>query len=177
MWIHGSVATYGDYNSNCVFASAIVLLISNLLHENREDQDLLETAWDLLQMMINQGNAQAAQFLEQLVRLKSNMEDLNSTASGSIDLQMTLNQYRATLPPNEFAEAMGGTATASSTLPLSSNAALDDPRLDEFLLQPNAQWSPDIFGSTEELPYSWINDIDFTNSLNANDGSAETRQT
>jgi proline utilization trans-activator len=183
LWIHGSIATFGYFDSNYIFSSAIVLFISNFLHENQEDQDFLETAWDLLRMMKSEGNVPAGEFLERLTRLKSNIEELKSKQSETDNTDHSNGSYmngaqagdiqgRVASSPKNLPNVVGTAAAATASYPSLSTGALDDPLLQGFLMQSDSQWSADILGSTEELPFSWLYGIDFANPIDTNFHSA-----
>jgi proline utilization trans-activator len=180
LWIHGSIATFGYFDANYIFSSAIVLFISNFLHDNQEDQDFLETAWDLLRMMKSEGNVPAGEFLQRLTRLKSNIEELklkqsktdstvpavrNYTSGG----QVTSIHGRAASSSGTLPSTVGTAAAATANYPSLNTGALDDPLLQGFLMQSDSQWSADILDSTEELPFLWMYDMDeFANSMDTN---------
>lgn len=172
LWIRGSIATFGYFDAHYIFSSTIVLLISSVLHKTQEDQDLLETAWDLLRMMKNAGNVPAGEFLERVTRLKSNIEGFKGSrrkadnpGGSSVNVsRMEVNDLRSTPSlPNGSSSTV---SAVSRAIPPSSSGPLDDPLLQSFLMQSDSQFSADTFGSVEELP-SWIYDIDFANSLDA----------
>jgi hypothetical protein len=75
LYVHGSLATYGLYDAIYVFSSTVILFLSNTLHRNRDNEDRIQTGWNLLQSMNDEGSIPAAEYLQRLSHLKKDFEN------------------------------------------------------------------------------------------------------
>lgn len=120
-------------------------------------------------MMKNEGNVPAADFTERLTRLKSNVEELKNSRFELADgFRGGVSQHTYQSAPKNAITHVSTEAVTDSAIPSSIQGPLDDPRLQGFLMQSDSQWNADILGSTEELPFPWMYDIDFANLFDAN---------
>lgn len=72
-WINGSLPMYGYFYAQYLFSSTITLVISSLLGSSlgsSSDTEGLETAMEILRRMTDHGNLAAAEFSENLVRVR-----------------------------------------------------------------------------------------------------------
>ncbi|PYI11498.1 fungal-specific transcription factor [Aspergillus sclerotiicarbonarius CBS 121057] len=71
-WVNGSLPMYGYFYAQYLFSSCIALVISGLLPfiGNPADLESLETATEILHRMSDHGNLAAAEFYENLKRVK-----------------------------------------------------------------------------------------------------------
>ncbi|KAB8238059.1 Zn(II)2Cys6 transcription factor [Aspergillus alliaceus] len=83
-WVNGSLPMYGYFYAQYLFASAIILVMSGLLPSigTAADLESLETAIEILHRMRDHGNLAAAEFYENLKRVKQCLR----SCSGSIGM-------------------------------------------------------------------------------------------
>lgn len=81
-WINGSLPMYGYFYAQYLFSSTLTLVISSLLGSstigNTTDIETLETGIEILHRMTDHGNLAAAEFYENLIRVK---QTLNQSAN------------------------------------------------------------------------------------------------
>ncbi|EYE90691.1 Zn(II)2Cys6 transcription factor [Aspergillus ruber CBS 135680] len=76
-WINGSLPMYGYFYAQYLFSSTLTLVISSLLGSsaigNTADTEALETGIEILHRMTDHGNLAAAEFYENLIRVKETL--------------------------------------------------------------------------------------------------------
>ncbi|KAF2136657.1 uncharacterized protein K452DRAFT_302600 [Aplosporella prunicola CBS 121167] len=181
LWIDGSIATFGYFDAHYIFSSTIVLLMANILYPSESDKESIDLAWSLLQTMADDGNLPASEYCERLVLLQKDLDDmcgdsqsssmtattppnrsldhdskidprLSSTSSFKQSPQSDQISPTTVIDPQQFLRGAAGPSPPSS-------APLDDPFIQDFLTQPDNQWSPGTLdvGGDSSIPwaFSW----------------------
>lgn len=84
-WINGSLPMYGYFYAQYLFSSTVALVISSFLGSslgNSSDIEALDTAMEILRRMTDHGNLAAAEFYENLVRIREVLRNGAGTETG-----------------------------------------------------------------------------------------------
>lgn len=155
LWVDGGIATFGYFDSQYLFSSTIILMMALVLRKNEGDRDAIETASDILQSMVEDGNLPAAVFYQHLLEIRKCFDF--SQGHGK-QFHGRLDQLAA--DNNEDGDSSGNNAGAATeavpqndvTELLAIHTALDDPSIQSFLTQPDIQWGiPGVMESSSDL--------------------------
>ncbi|RAK86297.1 fungal-specific transcription factor [Aspergillus costaricaensis CBS 115574] len=134
-WVNGSLPMYGYFYAQYFFSSCIALVISSLLPTigNPADLESLDTAIEILHRMSEHGNLAAAEFYENLKRVKKTL----ATNSGVVN---DSHERRSQTPRHSLASlSAGGPAAdphAISIVPATgytTEMAFLEPTMQDFL--------------------------------------------
>lgn len=70
LFVENALATCGYFDAHHLFASTLVLIISAITSPNASDSDAVQTAFQLLMVMRDNGNAAAGQYFSRLVQIQ-----------------------------------------------------------------------------------------------------------
>ncbi|RAQ42066.1 fungal specific transcription factor [Aspergillus flavus] len=156
-WVNGSLPMYGYFYAQYLFSSAIILVMSGLLPSigTTADLEFLETAIEILRRMKYHGNLAAAEFYENLKRVKQCLP----TGSGSISIPHDGRGYT----PEKSRLSVGGAANVDqildpnsiATVPvagLTTEMAFLEPTMQDFLGRTNNEMdliNPGVFSIDE----------------------------
>lgn len=174
LFVENALATCGYFDAHHLFSSTLVLIISAITSPNSSDSDAVQTAFQLLMMMRDHGNASAGQYFSRLVQIQWNVSRLfaKATAAETAALSNDIPANMAavnTMSPNQlppvavdfdnydwsnflipnsyytnFDEAEVGNITADP---------LADPLLQAFLDHTDASRDENSVFSTEEMGF------------------------
>ncbi|PYH65708.1 transcription factor [Aspergillus vadensis CBS 113365] len=134
-WVNGSLPMYGYFYAQYFFSSCIALVISSLLPTigNPADLESLDTAIEILHRMSEHGNLAAAEFYENLKRVKKTL----ATNSGVVN---DSHERRSQTPRHSLASLSAGGPTADphaiSIVPATgytTEMAFLEPTMQDFL--------------------------------------------
>lgn len=135
LWIEGALSTFGYFDAQYLFSSAVILAISSISKADSKDKDRLDSAAQLLQSMANSGNLSATEFC-------GHLDQVRNTTDGS--------RLAVTAAPST-SEAEPGISTYSTfnnTMnPLTTEMALLEQPMQDFLTQ-------------AEFPFDFPNPVD-----------------
>ncbi|KFY20444.1 hypothetical protein V491_03713 [Pseudogymnoascus sp. VKM F-3775] len=132
LWIEGALSTFGYFDAQYLFSSAVILAISSISDADGKDKDRLESAAQLLQSMAESGNLSATEFCGHLDHVRS---ATNRSRSAVTDAPST-------------SEAEPGMTTFNTTMnPLTTEMALLEQPMQDFLTQ-------------AEFPFEFPNPVD-----------------
>jgi hypothetical protein len=114
LWVDGSIATYGYFDSHYLFSASLIFLLATINYPNTQgvDRSSYDVACNLLRNLANAGNISARECYDQLLQVKARMSEFE--------------QPTTLAEENGFPEENGGPAAA---LPL------DDQIISDFLEQ------------------------------------------
>ncbi|KAE8377033.1 fungal-specific transcription factor [Aspergillus bertholletiae] len=156
-WVNGSLPMYGYFYAQYLFSSAIILVMSGLLPSigTAADLESLETAIEILRRMKDHGNLAAAEFYENLKRVRQCLPN----GSGSIGIPHDGRSYT----PEQSRLSVGGPANGDqildpnniATVPVASlttEMAFLEPTMQDFLGRTNNEMdliNPGVFSIEE----------------------------
>ncbi|TPX11308.1 uncharacterized protein E0L32_001126 [Thyridium curvatum] len=108
LFVDNSLATCGYFDAHHLFASTLVLIISAITSPNSGDSDAVQTAFQLLMVMRDNGNIAAGQYFSRLVQIQWSVSRLYSRTTPAIE---------TSAPSNEEPAAMGTHLTPSNPPP------------------------------------------------------------
>lgn len=160
LWVDGSLAIFGYFDSHALFSSIMILMMATTLKSNITDDDAVKTSLSLLRSMRDDGNLSASDHYDLLRSLKIDLEEARkqaiNNANGTVQpilnnsgLQTFTPTFNSIVEEGEQAgEAVVDTdlSNANETViaeamtfgvfeNLDSAAVLDDPFLQSFLAQ------------------------------------------
>ncbi|KAE8133528.1 fungal-specific transcription factor domain-containing protein [Aspergillus pseudotamarii] len=164
-WVNGSLPMYGYFYAQYLFSSAIILVMSGLLPSigTTADLEFLETAIEILRRMKDHGNLAAAEFYENLKRVKQCLP----SGSGAMGIPHDGGGYS---PEQSRLSVGGGAANVDqildpnglSTVPvagLTTEMAFLEPTMQDFLGRSNNEMdliNPSVFSIDESTGiYAW----------------------
>ncbi|KAH6703133.1 fungal-specific transcription factor [Leptodontidium sp. MPI-SDFR-AT-0119] len=123
VWIDGTLSTFGYFDAQYLFSSAVILAISSVTDVDGRDSDLVEAAAQLLQSMANCGNLSAIEFCGHLDQVRA-------------DIKHHCSATTATLTMPEL-DSLGGARSIfdNTTNRLTAEMALLEPPMLDFLTQ------------------------------------------
>jgi len=185
LWIDGSIAMFGYYDANYIFSSTVVLLMSNVMKPNDADKEAIDTAWNLLRTMATDGNLPAIEYCDRLELLQKDLEEsclmptqaapvppyppslegpgpsqptvpvmTDPTSEAATALSNLAGVTVAPVPPDAAALATVEWNEWNNTSQ-QTYAPLDDPYIQNFLMQPDNQWSPGTLGIIGDASIPW----------------------
>jgi proline utilization trans-activator len=102
-WTEGTLATFGYFDAQYIFSSAVVLEIASILNSQSIDSTLMQSSAHQLQFMAESGNLAATEFCGHLDAVKLACEEYRSQVAISANTSATLNADEA----NQEAPAVG----------------------------------------------------------------------
>lgn len=151
LWVDGSLAIFGFYDSLALFSSTTILMMATTLRPNDTDDDAVRTALCLLRAMRDDGNLSASDHYEQLRKLKTDLDRVRKQAVGDMVEEAQSGSLDSMQPVQagiSFATDRAGSSSNANNstliteeimsgvpINLDSAAALDDPFLQGFLAQ------------------------------------------
>lgn len=99
LFVENSLATCGYFDAHHLFASTLVLIISAITSPNSSDSDAVQTAFQLLMVMRDNGNAAAGQYFSRLVQIQWNVSRLFTQATGG-DETAPSDETQTNIPAN-----------------------------------------------------------------------------
>lgn len=163
LWVEASIAMFGYFDASYIFSSTIILMMAAIIspHELNRDSDAVETAWSILGSMRDSGNVPASDYYDQLVQLKPTLDKLSNSSSkpssgehhnadeGSNQTELDPSSISTRRqPPQTEIFSLEGTSTNSATI-------LDDPFIQNFLMQTEAQFTAGSFGVADGPTVPW----------------------
>ncbi|KAL1861096.1 hypothetical protein Plec18170_001611 [Paecilomyces lecythidis] len=108
LFVENALATCGYFDAHHLFASTLVLIISAIASPNSSDSDAVQTAFQLLMVMRDNGNAAAGQYFSRLVQIQWRVSRLFSqmnateehTSSNVITADVTAIVTPTEIPPS-----------------------------------------------------------------------------
>jgi proline utilization trans-activator len=133
LWIDGGMAIFGYFDSHYLFSSTIILMMSSILRNSDADRDAVETASDIMQSMVKDGNLPAAGFYQHFCEIRKILLDFNEPGRvvGGTTGMMS--------PPASVPALAPGQENDNQSVFL-VQSALDDPSIQNFLTQPDIHW-------------------------------------
>ncbi|KAB8079351.1 fungal-specific transcription factor domain-containing protein [Aspergillus leporis] len=139
-WVNGSLPMYGYFYAQYLFSSAIILVISGLLPSigNPTDLESLETATEILHRMKDHGNLAAAEFYENLRRVKQSIPSV----SGDMQIHHDGRSYT----PEHIRSSIAGATNVDQIIDPNGIAPVAGLTTEMAFLEPTMQ---DFLGRTE----------------------------
>lgn len=153
LWIDGGMAIFGYFDSHYLFSSTIILMMSSILGTTNSDADreAVDTASDIMQSMVQDGNLPAAGFYSHFVEIRKGLLEFVERGGGHAQHSST---GVVVAPPT--ATTMGDQGPLEQQVRLNNasgtgqindsnsaflvQSALDDPSIQSFLTQGDVQW-------------------------------------
>jgi hypothetical protein len=165
-WTNGSVPIFGYFYAHYLFSSALIMVISSLVHpENSNDFALFEAAFEILRAMSSHGNLAATEFYDNLECVKQCLNEKSESEggrfqNGSSRVVESSTDSLAAIAPNHLG-LFGNTAASGvqeATLPTNptNDMAFLGESMEEFLAQPDADFDL-LDPSLTDSVYSWPN--------------------
>lgn len=178
LWIEGSIATFGYFDSQYLFSSTIILMMSLVLHSSsgnnsraEADRDAVETATDMLQSMVEDGNLPAAGFYQHLLELRKCFDFSPEGGNGNgkqfcrlagrlapltgdnVNNNNNNNVNGTDVAPDVGVQGGGGVGADEVTdFSAMQMTVLDDPSIQNFLTQPDIHWGlPGVLESSGDV--------------------------
>lgn len=94
LFVENALATCGYFDAHHLFASTLVLIISAITSPNASDSDAVQTAFQLLMVMRDNGNAAAGQYFSRLVQIQWSVSRLfaRTTTTATTTLAATVDE-------------------------------------------------------------------------------------
>lgn len=123
VWIDGTLSTFGYFDAQYLFSSAVILAISSVTDVDGRDSDLVEAAAQLLQSMANCGNLSAIEFCGHLDQVRADIKHHCSATTAA--------------PTMPELDSLGGARSIfdNTTNRLTAEMALLEPPMLDFLTQ------------------------------------------
>lgn len=78
VWVEGTLATFGYFDAQYLFSSAVVLAISGVLDGRSNDRERMDSASQLLHYLANSGNLSATEFCGHLDQVRTACDNYRS---------------------------------------------------------------------------------------------------
>lgn len=151
-WTNGTLPIFGYFYAHYLFSCALIMVISSqVYHENQSDFGLFETAVEILRAMSEHGNLAATEFYDNLACVRKCLGKNLSIPDG-ISLPSDSNQpltHDASVPDaTATARGLGDLSGYHPTLPEPAPGNLVDEMeflgagMEEFLAQPDIDFEP-----------------------------------
>ena len=105
LFVENALATCGYFDAHHLFASTLVLIISAITSPNSSDSDAVQTAFQLLMMMRDNGNAAAGQYFSRLAQIQWNVSRLFAKATAAeaaaLSSDIAANMAMDAISPNQ----------------------------------------------------------------------------
>ncbi|KAH5152991.1 hypothetical protein HBH69_131510 [Parastagonospora nodorum] len=95
LFVENALATCGYFDAHHLFSSTIVLIVSAISYPNASDSDAVQTAFQLLVMMRDNGNAIAGDYFARLLQIQGRVSHLFTRATADQGTTQPLNGMRA----------------------------------------------------------------------------------
>jgi hypothetical protein len=151
-WIDGSLTTFGYFDAQYLFSSAIILAISSLSIGNDNDRDSFESAAQVLQCMSADGNLSAGEFCEHLEEVQSSINAYRQRSMANSSTAMPPFGTLVTTTVMENASAEANTGFRNVTDGLTTEMAFLEPPMQDFLAQ--ADVDPAFFDPVESMNHT-----------------------
>ncbi|KAK7418126.1 hypothetical protein QQX98_004101 [Neonectria punicea] len=122
LFVENALATCGYFDAHHLFASTLVLIISAISSPNSSDSDAVQTAFQLLMVMRDNGNAAAGEYFSRLLQIQWAVSRLFTQATTTEE----------TTPAMDAPSGTTGNVTAPN--PPSGLAELDDYDWSKFVI-------------------------------------------
>lgn len=122
LFVENALATCGYFDAHHLFASTLVLIISAISSPNSSDSDAVQTAFQLLMVMRDNGNAAAGEYFSRLLQIQWTVSRLFTQATTANETTPTMDAPSGTV---------GNVATPN---PPSGLAELDDYDWSKFVI-------------------------------------------
>jgi proline utilization trans-activator len=86
LFIENALATCGYFDTYHLFSSTLVLIVSAISSPNASDSDAVQTAFQLLIMMRDSGNAIAGEYFARLLQIQGRVNQLFARATATRDI-------------------------------------------------------------------------------------------
>jgi proline utilization trans-activator len=86
LFIENALATCGYFDAYHLFSSTLVLIVSAISSPNASDSDAVQTAFQLLIMMRDSGNAIAGEYFARLLQIQGRVNQLFARATAARDI-------------------------------------------------------------------------------------------
>jgi proline utilization trans-activator len=124
LFVENALATCGYFDAHHLFSSTLVLVISAIVSPNSGDSDAVQTAFQLLMVMRDNGNAAAGQYFSRLIKLQWSVSRLFTRATAAAE-EANISADAQPHPPS---------ISASPQFPPSASAEFDDYDWSNLLL-------------------------------------------
>lgn len=109
------MAIFGYFDAQYLFSSTIILLMSSVLHNSEADRDAVETASDVMQSMVHDGNLPAAGFHQHYLEIRKCV-DSSPRLGGGPSIRPALRIERGGSAPSTVADHANGLSALQATL-------------------------------------------------------------
>ena len=84
LWVDGSIATYGYFDSHYLFSASLIFLLATINYPNTQgvDRTSFDVARNLLRNLANAGNIAAKECYDQLLQVKARMSEFEQPVVG-----------------------------------------------------------------------------------------------
>lgn len=82
LWVEGGMTIFGYFDAQYLFSSTIILLMSSALHHSEADRDAVETASDIMQSMVHDGNLPATVFYQHYLEIRKSADSSPRLGNG-----------------------------------------------------------------------------------------------
>lgn len=135
------MAIFGYFDSHYLFSSTIILMMSSILKTSNSegDREAVDTASDILQSMVQDGNLPAAGFYQHFCEIRKVLQEFTERGEspGGNHHTMHIVEQMVTEDGTRLHAAGHITDTNSAFL---VQSALDDPSIQSFLTQSDIHW-------------------------------------
>jgi proline utilization trans-activator len=155
LWDDNCMATLGYFDAQYIFSSTIVLMMSRVLHNSEADQEAVDRASFLMELMVEEGNLPAAGFYQHFLEIQKGF--LVFRGEGRHDRGKS--HFVPAIHESFQRDFATATAANHSGEHSSIQAVFGDPSIQSFLSQPDVQWGfPGTAGFTDEtaFPVPWV---------------------
>jgi hypothetical protein len=136
LFVENSLATCGYFDAHHLFASTLVLIISAISSPNASDSDAVQTAFQLLMMMRDNGNVIAGEYFARLLNIQWSVNRLFTRTTAVQEATPDTGHTGGDEGPGR------GPSNLHSTDPVGA-AVLDDYDWSKFMIPPNPYGSYD----------------------------------
>lgn len=125
LFVDNALATCGYFDAHHIFASTLVLIISAISSPNSSDSDAVQTAFQLLMVMRDNGNSAAGEYFYRLAQIQWTVSRL----------------FTESITPNEAAATVDAPGNPSEVLPTANPPSelpeLEDHDWGKFIIPPS----------------------------------------
>ncbi|KAH8703566.1 putative C6 transcription factor [Talaromyces proteolyticus] len=144
LWIDGGMAIFGYFDSHYLFSSTIILMMSSILGTTNSDADreAVDTASDIMQSMVQDGNLPAAGFHPHFLEIRKGLLEFieHGGHHQGVGAAMATTIGDQDPLPEELRLNPTTTHMNDSSSAFLVQSALDDPSIQNFLTQADTQW-------------------------------------
>ncbi|EED18596.1 C6 transcription factor, putative [Talaromyces stipitatus ATCC 10500] len=130
LWIDGGMAIFGYFDSHYLFSSTIILMMSSILgtHNSDADREAADTASDIMESLVKDGNLPAAGFYEHFLEIRKTLLEFTERGHSNGPVQLMEHIPEPVMPENDINNEF-----LNQTL-------LGDPSIQHFLTQADFQY-------------------------------------